>query len=121
MDQRPLTFGDLVQRLTATPRGPNIRSSRPIVASLVPRDIPAWHDARPTWAILANISDWNVQLIHPHPLRHKQFEMEITASGGEMLRCVVRVGRSACSGDLYQTPAAISLNARTHSPFFRMA
>jgi hypothetical protein len=116
MSQRPCTLGNLLQRLTS-PREANIRCWGPIIASLAPHKAAGGINETPTWAILHSISDWEVQLIHPQPLKHRQFDVEINAVGGEVIRFVLSVGRSVRIRDLYQTSASVPHQARTRSSY----
>jgi hypothetical protein len=115
MSARPSTFGELLQRLAPPPLC-ETRCWGPIVASLRIHNAQASQDATRIWVILHSTSDWETQLIHPQPLRDRQYEVEIVASEGEVLRFVLDVGYSTRLGDLYQSSATVSGHAAAGLP-----
>jgi hypothetical protein len=115
MNAKPMTFGELLQRV-APSRSSGMCCSGPIVASLVVHDIQASQDSLRTWVILYGISDWETKLIHPQALHHRQYDVEIVASEGEVLRFVLDVSPGKWIGDLYQSSAKVVCDATAGVP-----
>lgn len=104
MNRRPMTFGELVGRLAPTPP-PNAEPMSPIIAASVELNANGNPAGGRMWVVVHSVTDAELRLIHPVPIRAPKLAVEIRSPSGEILRVILEVGPARQQGDLFESCA----------------
>lgn len=110
MNERPTTFGELLQRLVpstigTTQTAPRNQSQLSWPASAVPLTGGDPSPHRPLSVVLHSVTTRGLRLTHAQPLGTKQVAVRISLVTGEALQVLLSIGRSRKTGRLYETQA----------------
>lgn len=104
MSQRPATFGQLLNRITA-PHTADVQHGGPFIASATEGAANSGENKSPLWVILHSITDSDLRLIHSCPLTAAELTVEIPVESGEIVRVTLAMADSQKNGALYESTA----------------
>lgn len=104
MNRRPMTFGDLIARVAPAPAVDAVAMS-PVIASAVELKGDGDPSDRRMWVVIHSVTDAELRLIHPAPIKSAKVAVEISSRTGEVLRVVLEPADSRQQGELFETCA----------------
>lgn len=104
MNRRPMTFGELLGRLAPLPP-PEAMPMSPLIGAAFELNGNGKPAGGRMWVVVHSVTDAELRLIHPEPIRSAKLAVEIRLPTGEILRVVLETGAARQHGELFETCA----------------